>query len=198
MSPRDALDDLFADAMQAERKHPSTLSRMKNARPEAPKPITTSERYSLPEYWHAGRTLCLVHEETQTVLGTFQEHTHVKERNARRLTRVEGAVAIAGIEYVSGDGWLGIRKEEIAAPQQWETRRLILLPNLSLSAFEVHAEGVEVDVFLRFGGIGRVELSSHTTFHSPDAGVALMLPAGTNVYEVMNLEAKVGLRKEMV
>lgn len=191
------LDALFADAMRAENRFPSRPA-MKNARPEPEKKISTLERYSLPEYWHPGRILALVHEGSHTVLGTFQEYSHKTEKGARKLLRVEAACAIAGIEYVQDDAWLGLRREEIISePQSWTSERQVIIPDLLLQGLGVHAELVEVLVKLKFGGIYRVELISHTTFHSPDAGTALTLPAGTNVLEVMALEAKVELRKEL-
>lgn len=195
MIPQD-LEDLFADAMQTERKSPSRP--MRNAKPEPVRVIQTAEKYSLPEYWVAGRVLALIHERTQTALGSFQEYTHRTEKGARKLLRLEGPSSLPpSIEYVREDAWLGTRREVILDPQTWTAKREITLPDLFLYAFGVHGEAVEVEVLLKFGGIYRVELRDHTTFHSPDAGVALTLPAGTNVYEVMDLQAKVELRKEL-
>lgn len=194
-----SLDDLFADSMQAQTKAKQHTERViRNAKPETEKRITTSERYSLPEFWVKGRTIAIVHEPSRTALGTFQEFCHKREAGARKLVRVEGACAIAGIEYVQDDAWLGLRKEEIALePQSWTSERTLVLQDLLLEAFGVHKEGVEVSVKIKFGGIYRVDLTRHETFHSPDASLALTLPAGTNVLEVMGLEAKIALRKEL-
>lgn len=191
------LDDLFADALQAERKFPSRTVR--NAKPEPEKKISTLEKYSLPEFWIAGRKLLLVHEETQTALGAFQEYSHKTEKGARKLVRIEDVVhSISCLEYVRGDGWLGPREEELVCePQRWAEEREIILPDLLLRSFDVHAEAVAVRVKLSYGGISRVELTDHTTFHSPDGKTALTIAAGTNVYEVMDLDAKVALRKEL-
>lgn len=190
------LDELFADALSAERKHPQKV--MRNARAEAPKPIGTLEKYSLPEYWRAGKMLILIHEETSTALGIFQEYFHKTEVGARKLLRVEGPTVASKLEYVSGDGWLGFRRDELLCePQRWTEERQLVLSDLFLHSFDVHSELVEVIVKLKFGGISRVELYSHTTFHSPAGTIALTLPAGTNIYEVMDLEAKVNLRKEL-
>ena len=188
-----SLDDLFADSMQAQRAKPV----MTAGKPAAPKVIKTSERYSLPEFWRPGRVVALIHSPSQTLLGTFQEFIHKTERNARKLERLEEPAQVTHQEYVSDPWYLGDFRELPPTPEKWTAERELLLPDLLLQQMGVHASRVEVKVCLQFGGIGRVELLSHTTFHSPDAKVILTIPKGTNVLECMSLEAKIELRKEL-
>lgn len=197
MSNHPELDDLFADAAANIRKEAEHKRRvMRNATVEATKPITVSEKYLLPENWLPGRTLALIHEETKTLLGNFREFNHKTERGARKLERVNEPVVVSAIEYVSGKQWI-TQERPIPTPERWTSTRELLLPDLFLQEFNLHAELVEVKVFLAYGGIARVELREHTTFLSPDARTVQTFPAGTNVLEVMGLEAKIELRKEL-
>lgn len=194
-SPITSIDDLFADAMQAQRAKP--IPQMKVGKVESLKPIKTSERYSLPEFWIKGRVIALIHSPSQTLLGTFQEFHHKHERAARKLERLSEPAQVTHQEFVSDPWYLGDDRVLPPTPEKWTAEREILLHDLTLQQMGVHASEVEVKVCLQFGGIGRVELLSHTTFHSPDAKVILTIPAGTNVLECMSLDAKVELRKEL-
>jgi hypothetical protein len=186
------LEDLFDDAKQY-------LPVMRQATPEKKKPVSTLALYSDPNNWNKGRVICLIHSESQTVLGHFQEYRHKREIGARRLERMEEPAAIHHTEYVSGSWWLGdARKDEIVSPQRWTAERDLLLEDVLLPLLGVHAELVDVRCYLSYGGIARVELIHHTTFHSPDAKVVLTLAAATNILECLDLAGKVAIRKELM
>jgi hypothetical protein len=193
----DSLEDLFADSMERIRKdeaHKRVV--MKNASPEPAKKVSVLQLYSLPENWKAGRTLALIHEETRTVLGNFREFLHKSEKGARRLERVNEPTVVQAVEYVRGKEWI-TEERPIPAPERWTAEREVLLADLILPEFNVAAHEVGVKVCLAFGGIARVELMEHTQFLSPDARTVQTFPAGTNVLEVMSLESKIELRKEL-
>ena len=186
-----SLDDLFADSMQAQSRRP-----VLKAAKAAKTPVKTLERYTLPEFWIPARGVALIHAETQTLLGNFQEYTHKIEAHCRKLVRTEEPIVMHLIEYVHGDSWI-TEKPSIARPETWSSSRDLFLPDLILQQLGVHAQEAEVQAILAWGGIARIELLRHTVFHSPDGKTVLTLPAGTNVYECMSLDAKVALRKEL-
>ena len=192
--PIESLDDLFADAAAAERRFPT----MRAGKPEAPKKLTFNEKYLLPENWTAKRGVALIHEETKTLLGNFQELVHKREAGCRRLVRVEEPIVIDHTEYVRGPEWLGVERERIQfEPQRWTSERELLLADLALHPLGVHAADVLVRVCLYMGGMARIELIAHTTFMSVDAHSIITIPAGVNVIEAMSLDAKIEVRKEL-
>jgi len=193
----DSLDSLFASAMEAERLHPQK-PRMKNAEPETPKKLKTKDYYTLPENWIPGRVVALMHEESRTLIGNFREYTHKREKGCRDLQRIDGPVeAPVAIEYVRGWEVLGDRAPQFQA-QTWTSTQEILMPELRLAYLGVSAKTVLLTAFLSFGGIVRVELKEHTRFVSPTGNRLLTLPTGTNVLEVMDLDGKIELRKELL
>lgn len=191
------LDDLFADAQAAERKFPSVAARrVRNATPEPAPKIAFNERYLLPEFWEPRAGICLIHRDTNSLLGNFREFVH-KDGKATKWVRVEEPVQVQRTEWVSGPQWLGVERV-VPTPESWTTHREVLLPDLVLHCLGVHAELVLVDVSLQFGGIARVELVGHTTLMSPDARTIITLPAGVNVLPAMDLDGKIALRKEVM
>lgn len=190
----DPLDALFADAMRSEARFPSRPT-MKAAKPEPVKPVSTLERYSLPENWLQRRGLALIHRESNTLLGNFVEYVHRTEHGARKLIRSDSPIEITGIEHVSGPQWL-FAAADIPAPERADSTRELLL-DLTLASLGVSAAAVGLRVCFQYGGIIRVELRQHTTFHSPDGHTVLTIAAGTNIYTCMDLQAKIDLRKEL-
>lgn len=194
-----SLDDLFADAAQRITREAQDKKRIvRNATPELLKPIRVSERYLLPENWIEGKCIALVHGDTGTVLGNFRIFHHKYEKTARRLERVSEPTETSGIERVWGKHWI-TESRPIPSPERWESSRELFISELVLQDFGVSSieDMVRIKVCLAHGGILRVELLDHTQFASPDNRTLLTLPAGTNVLEVMSLESKINLRKEM-
>lgn len=188
----DPLDALWADAMAAERRFPQQ-GRVRNA---TLKQITpTRELWTLPENWLEGRGIALIHEESHTLIGNFREYLHKRVPHTRKLVRQDTPISIQATEHVSGPSWLHIAKDIPPPFVSTEVRECLM--DLTLEHLGIFAEAVELRVYFSYGGIARVELAVHTTFHSPDSRTILTLSAGTNVYLTMGLEAKIQLRKEL-
>lgn len=155
------------------------------------------ERFTLPENWTAGRLVMLVHDESDTLLGNFQEYTHNLTVGCRRLVRVDKPSAIGEIERVSGDHWLHTEplvrsdKAEFEAEEVREAIVDLHMPELD----NVFAPGVEVAVTLNWGSISRIELVKETWFYGKDKRVQLSLPEGLDVREGLSLETRVRLKE---
>lgn len=154
------------------------------------------ERFTLPENWEQVKTVALIHEETETLLGNFVEFRHKLTTGCRRLVRVNGPAPVGEFERVSGAHWLNapsldLRNEQAPAEEEREAICDIHLPELD----HVFAPAVMVTVKLLWGGIARVELCEETRFFSKDKRVQLILPAGLDVLEGMSLDCKLKLRE---
>lgn len=173
MSDLSSLDDLFEEAQTA-----ATLAapakKRSTASTEAASPSTL---YSDPANWLPKRKLGLIHRETQTYLGTFQEWRHSSVPDARKLTRIEELGLVEGTEEVSGPAY-----QHYEVINQPVTDRIKLLITAELSFPRVSAIDAQVIIFCCSGGYNRVELALRTAFteHS-EANEIFELPAGTNI-----------------
>jgi hypothetical protein len=169
----------------------------KTKRTSDPEQIDPRALYTNPGNWRATRGVSLVHAESQTVLGAFQEYVHISEPGTRKLILSSTPIAISAFEEVSGDWWLSER-HEIASPESWHERRTLILP-LRLDHLGVQSPAVEVSVHLAHGSIARVELIEDTIFAqlegAPDQ--LLSLPKGANILGVMGQDSKIALRVEL-
>lgn len=179
----------------------------KKTRRRADSPITAKElaeadrrmreRFTLPENWTQTRIVLLVHDETDTLLGCFNEFTHNLTTGCRRLVRCEGAAKFDAQERVSGVHWIAEQtwtKPEGSEFEAEETRPAIIdihMPELD----NVFAPGVEVDVVLHWGSIARVELTVETWFYGKDRKVQLSLPEGLDIREGLSLETRMRLKE---
>lgn len=175
MSDLSSLDDLFEEAQTA-----ATLAApaKKRSGGTAPAPSATpSTLYSDPDNWFPKRKLGLIHRETQTYLGTFQEWMHRSVADARKLTRIEELGVVEGTEEVSGPAY-----EHYEVINQPVTDRIKLLLTAELAFPRVTAIDAQVIVFCCAGGYNRVELALRTAFteHS-ESNEIFELPAGTNI-----------------
>jgi len=147
-----------------------------------------------PEQWTRTRGVALVHRESSTLLGNFSEYTHPS--GARRLIREDSLLSVSATEYVEGSWWLG----EGRVPEErrpWHEQRPAIL-HLFLPELGVHAPACEVTAHLSYGAIARVELVLDTRFAQTTGREQFLdLPAGTNILEVMSLDSKLALRKEI-
>lgn len=155
------------------------------------------ERFTLPENWELRRTVALIHEESQTLIGNFSEYVHKLSANCRRLVRVLEPTRVDAIEGVTGDSWLNAQPLQPAAstavPAE-EQREAILdlhLPEMD----NTFSPAVLLNVTLHFGSVARVELADETRFYSKDKRVQLILPAGLDVREGLSFETKVRLKE---
>jgi len=188
-----SLDDLWREARIAGSKQKAAKAK---AKAEAP-PADPRSLYTNPDNWIRTRGVGLIHADTETLLGSFDEWTHRSVENCRRLVRATAPIQIDAVERVSGSWWIADeRKPE--PRQEWHTKRPAIL-HLHLDTLSVHAPAVEVTVCLSYGGIARVELAHETRFAQDhkSAEQLLFFPAGTDVLPVMSLESKIALQVEL-
>lgn len=185
-----SLDDLFSEAQRAQ---PIPAKPTKRPTPEVPR-----ERQLLmdPDQWTRTRGIALIHKETGTLLGNFSEYLHRTIPDCRKLLREEAPISISATETVEGSWWLGEgRRPE--ARREWHEQRPAIIHAI-LPELKLHAPCCEVLVHLSYGAIARVELMMDTRFAQTEGPEALFdLPGGTNILEVMGLECKMNLRKEI-
>ena len=77
------LDDLWREAKQVIR---ATAAAKLKAKADAP-PLDPRAIYTNPDNWERTRGIALIHADTETLLGSFDEWTHRKIVNCRRLVR---------------------------------------------------------------------------------------------------------------
>ncbi len=182
--PISSLEELFAEA------RPSTVRAFKTK--DKTLTVEPSRDYLDPSAWRAGQVVALVHADSDTVLGAFQEWLH--STGARKLVRIESVAIISRTERVEGSWWLG--EERRPEPRkEWHEQRTIVM-HLHLEKLGIHAPATELVVHLAFGGIARVELAQDTLFAAESGAALWTLAAGTNLLEVMGLDAKINVRKE--
>lgn len=148
-----------------------------------------------PENWERRRGVALVHEESGTVLGCFSEYVHRTVAGARKLVREASPISVSATERVSGSWWLG-EGRTVEERRPWHEQRSVVL-HLHLSELRVHAPATELVVHLSYGSIARVELAVDTMLRAEEGEGLLFLPAETNVLDVMGVDAKILLRKEV-
>lgn len=162
---------------------------------EAP-PQTPNQLYLNPENWERSRGVALIHKETQTLLGNFDEFLHKRVAGAKKLVRAESPIQIDSVEYVSGGWWLGEDRRPPKAEMWTEQRECIL--HVQLGDLALHAPGVRLLVAISFGGIAQAALTAETTFMQTEGTERFItLPAGTNIYPCMTRDCKIKLRMEI-
>ena len=188
------LDDLLADAVAH-----APARKVRGGKPEELKDASDERLFNLfhrPENWARRRGIALVHKETQTLLGNFSEYVHVKVKGCRKLDRESVPLAVTATEEVSGPWWIGEEYRQHEKRPSWHERRRAII-DLHFEELGVVAACVEVDACLSYGAVARVELVASTQFMSTDRKTVLMLPAELNVLDVMHLDDKLRLRKEI-
>lgn len=193
------LQDLLTKALAG---HTPKATRRKPSDMITPKELAQAERrlkerFSLPENWEQLRTVALVHDESDTLLGNFTEFKHRLTENCRRLVRVDVPTKVDAVERVSGAHWLNAPSITPPASSEFEAEESrpaiidIHMPELD----NVFSPGVEVEVVLNWGSIVRVELTQDTWFYGKDKRVQLSLPEGLDVREGLSLETKIRLKE---
>lgn len=185
----DPLDSLWDEVSPLIERAPSA----KTGKPAA---IPANHLYSDPEYWTATCGVALIHEETNTLIGNYQEFRHKRDKGCRKLIRTDEPVQIARTERVSGAAWVHLERE-IPVVTASTTFREIILESLPLASLGVLSGETSLRVCFQWGGITRVELLDHTTFHSPDNRTVLTLGKGTNIYECCDLDTKIAIKQEL-
>jgi len=156
----------------------------------------TKKLYLDPENWTRIKGVAIVHRETNSIVGNFSEYRHNSLPDVRKLVREEAPISVSATEYVEGSWWLGEgRRPE--PKQAWHEQRPLIV-HLYLEELKVHAPACEIVAHLSYGAIARVELALDTQLaQSEGAEQLVFLPAGTNISEVMGLDMKMIIRKEL-
>jgi len=189
-----SLDDLFKEARRAFHALHAPKARpvaVKKVLPD-PSKTETAAKWTDPENWIAGRGIALIHRDSNTLLGNFQELTHRSEQSCRRLVRADSPISIVASEYTD---WLPAAVEEVAAAEPSQKRITVILP-LLLDKLSAASPIVEVVVCLSFGNMVRVELAVDTQFSAGDDSL-IELRAGVNILPVMAHDSKINLRIEL-
>lgn len=157
---------------------------------DAAKPAAPSALYSSPDNWLPGRGIALIHADSQTLLGNFQELLHISDPDARRLVRCEHPIRVDAQEFVSGTwGWVASKEDLSSSAPATLVQRFDLL--LQLAFPECSAEA-PVLVHSQGRSILRIELLHPTDFAAED-GNFLRLGPGTNIQPVLSQLTKVEL-----
>lgn len=184
------LDELYELARDAARQQ----RRAEHKKPKAVEPVEKVDpraTYTKPENWVAGRSITLIHMETQTVLGVFVEWLHRWVPDTRRLVRAEEGSTSIQVEYVSGQ-W-GAPSPVAKEAYLTGSRRIELVLPVILSEPSVGAI-CEVSVVLDGTAVLRVETVGQQAFYSAaHNGDFLVLPLGTNIFPVMTYATKADL-----
>jgi len=187
-----ALDALFAECKAHERKAvPTGVGVSRNITQK----IEASQLYAKAENWVLARNLALIHAETQTLLGNFQEWLHKSVPNCRRLVRVESPLVVSGTEQVSGTwGWTPPKRLE---HQNSSLVRYEVTVDCQLAMPAVNAVATRLRVDCQGAGILAIRLVAATDF-SDDLGLdVLSLPAETNLLPMLSLLTKQAIRLEL-
>jgi len=194
----DPLEELWRECDAAPGGHRRSRPERDLSRQLAEAERRLSSLYTNPDNWHRTRGVALVHAESKTLLGNFSEYVHNRIPSCRKLLRETALVPIDACEEVSGTWWLEpLAREHIEAAKHWQTQRAVIVP-AHLDRLGVFCPAAPLILFLQFGGIMRVELSEDCMFASADGSVVIHLAKGVNVYECMEHEGKVALRREIV
>lgn len=194
----DPLDDLLASAIREAHRRDRTVrpSPTKDSRAEVlARPKLTSGFY-LPDNWTHTRTISLIHQPSNTLLGNFKEYHYQKVTATRKLVRVEEPCATDGLETVTGDWWLQQATERRTDPKSWiESRQVII--DIALAECGLYCDAATVQVRLEHGWIARVELTSDTRFTCAARNTFLILSAGLDVLEAMSVESRIALKESL-
>ena len=199
-----SLDELFAVAKKqivanrqeekAEAKKPKRIRT-----PDDPKPPqATSELFANPDHWEQQPLgVAIIHEESDTLLGSFVEYIHKTVPKCKKLVRAESPLPVGRTERVSGDWWIE-KREEVEEDQPWHTKKMVVVDVL-LASLQCHSPAVQLIVHLSYGAMCRAELLEDTTFGQLEGTPEqlLFLPKGTNLLPVLSREAKINLKVEL-
>lgn len=124
--------------------------------------------------------VALLHEETQTLLGRFQEYLHKTVPDARRLVREANLGPATRTETVVG--WQLSGFLQAPTPRRHWHKNVETVADLSFS--EMFAEAAPILACFGEGQLERVELIEDTAFQQSEA--LTFLPAGTNILPHIN------------
>lgn len=190
----DSLDALFADA-KAHLRDKAAAAKVPRNKKLVTERIEPSALFSNPANWYPARSVALIHQESNTLLGHFRELLHRSVPEARRLVREDSPALIEAVEYVSGTwGWTPPKALEHQDSTLIETELLLFL---SLELPEFHTAEAAVKVVTQGAGILRVELKALTQFYAEGAHSFLALPAGINLLATLTTASKQAIREAL-
>ena len=182
-----SLDELFAEARKTMREEAPSI-KLPPAKTSSDYAAPPSELFTNEANWHPLRIVALIHEDSDTFLGNFQEFEHNTVLDARKMKRLTHSIGAQHSEliYVSGPGYLEFRKPESNTFAPDLTR--LSCATLELDSPPVAALSAGVWVHRSAGGIIKIQLEHKTTFYSKE--VLLDLPAGTDILPSLSLASK--------
>ncbi len=193
------LDDLFADnlAVAATKTKPLIRQPSKKELDLESAEERRKKEYTDPTHWIPGRGIALIHKESNSLIGNYREYVHYRIPSCRKLLLVKEPILIDANEYREGSWWMDPVARDRITVTQWDTTRNEVVP-LLLDRMGVFCPAAPISIYMRFGGITRVELTEACDFASADGSELLHLTKGVNVYEAMQMEGKIALRKELM
>ncbi len=151
--------------------------------------------FTNPDRWLPGAAIALIHKAPnghQTLLGAFREFNH-KSSTARKLCPCSGPTLIEKEEYVTGDWWLHDRvRKVIENKEHWTVHKLRF--DVELTALQVFAKSVALEVRCKEAWIAEVRLAEQTTFASPEGKQFIYFPAYLDILDGMSFANKVALQ----
>ena len=181
-----SLDELFAEARKTMREEASS-KKEPPARVGSDFAAPAAALFANEANWHSLRIIALIHEDSETFLGNFEEFEHNTVPDAHKMKRLTRSDAQhVAVIYVKGPGYLEYRKPESNTFASDRTR--LSCATLELDSPPVAALGVGVCVHRSAGGIIKIQLEHETTFYSKE--ILLDLPAGTDILPSLSLASK--------
>lgn len=187
----DDLSDLENLYTQALLLKPTAKSARTVARAAPPAPL-----FQFPERWVRERAIALIHGPTGTLLGNFALYHHDTVLTAKRYVREDTLTVVSGCEFVEGTWWLDLPEPPRDKGHWQEVRSLTtqaILPSLHLSS-----PAALLNVRLYLGSISRIELAADTEFAGDDGHTLVILPADTDVRQLLSRECKIAIRQEVL
>jgi hypothetical protein len=163
---------------------------LKEASSRAPRRVAAVPAASLfdDSHWRPARVVALVHNETATLLGAFEEFKHSTLVDCRKLTRLAAPRPIDATEYVSGDQWIRRPSHRIKLEIRF-TQADCILPSLGLRALNV-----DLECSLASDGLHRARLVYTTSFVDAGLDKALFLPERMDILDCLSRDCKLALR----
>jgi hypothetical protein len=190
----DSLDALFADAKAHLRDKAKAQAKAKKE--GTPAKIEPSSLFSNPANWYAARSVALIHQESQTLLGHFRELLHRTVADCRRLVREDSPALIEAVEYVSGTwGWSPPKALDHQDSTLLETELTLFL---SIAMQAQHSAEARIKVVTQGAGILRVELLEQTQFATEFSSAFLTLPSGINLLATLTTASKQAIREALL
>ena len=181
-----SLDELFAEARKTLQKEAPSI-KLPPAKTSSDYAAPPSELFTNEANWHPLRIVALMHEDSGSFLGNFQELEHNTEAGCRKLRRLTQPEAQhVAVVYVNGPGYLEFRQAESNTYAPDITA--LECDELLLDSPPVAAHVVKIYVYRSNGGITRVKLDAETVFYS--AEILLTLAAGTDILPALSFASK--------